>query len=35
VFCMPATQGMVGYCHCKERPCYVSGEFCSIIWVTA
>lgn len=34
VFCIPAEQGVVGYCHCKERPCAVSGSFCSVIWVT-
>ena len=34
VFCIPVEQGMVGYCNCKERPCYASGAFCSVIWVT-
>ncbi|HEX2223139.1 MAG TPA: hypothetical protein VHN15_02910 [Thermoanaerobaculia bacterium] len=34
VFCIPAEQGVVGYCHCKERPCMASGSFCSVIVVT-
>jgi hypothetical protein len=32
--CVEAPQGLVGYCHCKERPCVVSGEFCTVINVT-
>lgn len=34
VFCIPVEQGVTGYCHCKERPCYVGGTFCAVINVT-
>ncbi|HEX2644174.1 MAG TPA: hypothetical protein VHU81_14360 [Thermoanaerobaculia bacterium] len=32
--CAELPQGLVGYCHCKERPCVVSGTFCTVIIVT-
>lgn len=34
VFCIPVEQGVTGYCHCKERPCYTGGTFCAVINVT-